>query len=401
MSIHRLTINYRDVIPATNETLIEYYCQDLCIRCGSNFEKGKCMKCTEFGQVTIHTKLYRLPLKYPFTKQIYQVKDVKLTNLQQQADDYIMRKIDSDKNILIWAVCGAGKTEITFNVIAKYLNEQKYIAFVIPRRDLLLEIAERLEAQFTDAVIGVISSDVKRNLEAQVYVLTPNQLLRFKDCFALIICDEVDAFPFEEDPRFKYAIQTAQSKGAQVIYLTSTPSEQFLQQDLNTFIIYRRWHGYLLPVPKLRYVNRLLIKLKLIPRVIPKLLSTGRKLLVFVGNIKLGKELNSVLNYRGYKSEFVYANDEERINKITKFKNDEIPILISTTILERGVTFSKINVLVFDADNYTYNLAALVQIAGRVNRKIDDQEGEVIFGFHNKNEVIIKAIKQIEKMNAN
>ncbi len=401
MNINRLTINYYEYLPKTNEKLIEYHCKNYCIRCGSEFEKGICSKCMEFGVITSKTKLYRLPLKYPFIKQNYRVQNVELTDLQKQANDYIMDKINSDKDILIWAVCGAGKTEITFNVIARYLNRQQYIAFVIPRRDLLLEIAERLESQFSEAVVGVISSDVKRNLTAQIYVLTPNQLMRFKDCFSLIICDEVDAFPFEEDPRFKYAVKTAQTKQAKVIYLTSTPSEEFLRKDLNTFIIYRRWHGYLLPVPKLKYVNRLMLKINLIPKVIPNLLSKGRKLLIFVGNIKMGEKLNSVLNYRGYKSDFVHANDEKRINKIARFKKGEITILISTTILERGVTFSGINVLVFDADNYTYNLAALIQIAGRVNRKKDDQEGEVIFAFHSKNEVITRAIKQIEKMNAN
>lgn len=148
MIFFRLTINKLELMPKSNEQLIEYSSDEFCIRCGTKLIKGVCNGCPEFGLVNVDTKFYRYPLMYPFDKTRYEVNNVVLTQLQKQASDYIIEKTKSSKDILIWAVCGAGKTEITFSVIAKYLNEQKYIAFIIPRRDLLMEIAIRLRKQF-------------------------------------------------------------------------------------------------------------------------------------------------------------------------------------------------------------------------------------------------------------
>ncbi len=400
MIFFRLTINYFQNIPKTSEKLLVYQNSQTCIRCGSGFVNEKCTKCTEFGQVSSATKFYRLPLKYPFESKNFIDNKMKLTPLQQEASDFIIRGLTQEKDILIWAVCGAGKTEITFNAIEFYILQKMYVAFVIPRRDLLLEIAKRLEEYFTKIIIGVISSDCKRNKNAQIYVLTPNQLLRFKECFGLIICDEVDAYPFEQDPRFKYAIKTAKvNEQAKVIYLTSTPSELLLNQKLNMFIINRRWHGNMLPVPELLYLNRYCFKLHYLPIKLKEIFKRNRKIMIFVGQIKFGKLVNKILNSYHYNCEFTYANDTMRIKKIESFRNEEFKILITTTILERGVTFNGIDVVVLDADYFTYNTASLIQIAGRVNRNKNDQSGKVFFCFHTPNSSIKTALEIIEKMN--
>ncbi len=52
-------------------------------------------------------------------------------------------------------------------------------------------------------------------------------------------------------------------------------------------------------------------------------------------------------------------------------RNEELDFLITTTILERGVTFPGIDVIVLKADDEIFSAAALVQIAGRVGRNSD------------------------------
>lgn len=46
-------------------------------------------------------------------------------------------------------------------------------------------------------------------------------------------------------------------------------------------------------------------------------------------------------------------------------RKGELDFLLCTTILERGVTFTDIDVLVLGAEDRTFTEAALVQISGR------------------------------------
>lgn len=73
--------------------------------------------------------------------------------------------------------------------------------------------------------------------------------------------------------------------------------------------------------------------------------------------------------------------------------------LVTTTILERGVTFPAIDVLVIGADDRIFSTSALVQIAGRAGRASDHPTGFVGFwgsAFANN---IRAAIHQIRQMN--
>ena len=56
-----------------------------------------------------------------------------------------------------------------------------------------------------------------------------------------------------------------------------------------------------------------------------------------------------------------------------------ISLLVTTTILERGVTISNVAVAVLGAENPVFDEAALVQISGRVGRDRKFPEGEICF----------------------
>ncbi|CAI2573905.1 ComF operon protein 1 [Apilactobacillus kunkeei] len=73
--------------------------------------------------------------------------------------------------------------------------------------------------------------------------------------------------------------------------------------------------------------------------------------------------------------------------------------LITTTILERGVTFPGIDVIVFGAEDEVFSTSSLVQIAGRVGRKLDRPTGEVLFLAEENTLAIKSAINQIKYMN--
>ena len=84
---------------------------------------------------------------------------------------------------------------------------------------------------------------------------------------------------------------------------------------------------------------------------------------------------------------------------IDRFRKGKYKFLVTTSVLERGVTVKNLQVIVFDADNKVYDSGTLVQIAGRVGRKKDAPEGEVLFLAKTKTKDMEEAIKNIEKSN--
>ena len=72
---------------------------------------------------------------------------------------------------------------------------------------------------------------------------------------------------------------------------------------------------------------------------------------------------------------------------------------MTTVVLERGVTVKDLQVIVCNADHSIYDKHALIQIAGRVGRKKDAPEGEVIFLAKKLTRAIQDTISDIEKSN--
>ena len=72
----------------------------------------------------------------------------RLTEAQEKASSDILRAYKSGKNVLVYAVCGAGKTELVYKVIEYTLQKGGKVGFAIPRRDVVIELAKRLTEAF-------------------------------------------------------------------------------------------------------------------------------------------------------------------------------------------------------------------------------------------------------------
>lgn len=301
----------------------------------------------------------------------------KLTMLQYAASRFLIINYQNNCDGLIVAVCGAGKTEMCFPLFSSQIKSKK-IAFAIPRIDICNQIYTRLCTQYGDDSIGLHHGTKQINLDANLLVLTTNQLLKYKHYFDLIIIDEVDAFPFDVDPTFYLGVTASLNTGS-IFYLTSTPSPRLLAMNLPTFTIYKRWHNYPLPSPILIHNSNYLILSKRLKRIINR---RNRKLLIFVATITKGLKFSTVLNKQKIEHNFSYSTHPKRAQILSSFTSSpNNQILLTTTILERGVTFNDIDVLIIDSDDDFYTTAALVQIAGRVNRKLEYQNGAVYFSY--------------------
>ncbi len=80
-------------------------------------------------------------------------------------------------------------------------------------------------------------------------------------------------------------------------------------------------------------------------------------------------------------------------------RDGELDCLVTTTILERGVTFANIDVIVLGADDGVFSTAALVQIAGRAGRKATYPTGLVQFFADSQTQPIKEARRQIRFVN--
>ena len=87
------------------------------------------------------------------------------------------------------------------------------------------------------------------------------------------------------------------------------------------------------------------------------------------------------------------------MQQVQAFRDRELTILISITILERGVTFPCVDVFVVEANHKLFTKSSLIQIGGRVGRSMDRPTGQLIFFHDGINRSIKKATKEVKEMN--
>lgn len=334
-----------------------------------------------------------------------------LSELQRQAAEKLAAAVQRKQSFLIWAVCGAGKTEILFPAVEKALLNGLRLAIATPRTDVVRELFPRFRKAFPTVPISALYAGSRdRTPLAPLVVTTTHQLLRYRDYFDVVIIDEVDAFPFDYDPMLAYAVKKSAKPDAPFIYLSATPppalKKEFLSGRLQGMKISRRFHGHPLPVPQSRWMGnwRKKVKQGCIPSSflhwVMEKASGNRQLFIFVPSIALLKQLTPLLKSKSQTSiEGVHAEDPERHEKIMLFRQGAIQILVTTTILERGVTVSGVEAAVFGADDPVFDERALVQISGRVGRDPAIPGGEIIFFHYGRTLEMVRAKRHIQQMN--
>src|SRR5690606_35952038 len=99
-------------------------------------------------------------------------------------------------------------------------------------------------------------------------------------------------------------------------------------------------------------------------------------------------------------ADYVHSRDPRRDQKIEAFREGRTRLLVSTTVLERGITVPGAQVVVlFASDDRVYDARNLVQMAGRVGRSAQRPGGLVYFIGHRRTPAVARAIAQIRSMN--
>lgn len=346
-----------------------------------------CRKCLgfqgkKFEKTTVNVCKQEPFLKYPLTKD------------QQKISDELIAKLDVDNKILIKAVCGAGKTEIVTKIIANTLNNQERVGFIIPRKDLIIEIGKRLQSIFPLCKVVQVYGGHTRHLKGDIVVCTAHQAYRYCKAFALIIIDEIDAFPYKGNELLKkLVLQTSYNK---VVMMSATPSLEE-EQENKVLRLMKRFHGKPLPVPKI-IIDSLLFNYWKLKKKIQAYIKEGKPVFIYVPTILNGYKLEKKL-IKKFKCIFVYSGRIDRHEVIEKIRKRGYEVVITTTILERGVTFPNLQVIVYNANHHVFTKEILVQIAGRVGRNINYPNGDVIFMAVKSSQAMKEAKKEIIQSN--
>ena len=174
-----------------------------------------------------------------------------LSKDQKKLSEQIVANYKQNIDTLVNAVCGAGKTELIYAVMAYCLSMGKTVAFAVPRRDVVIELVQRIHMVFPNNSIVSVYGGHTEKLIADIVVLTTHQLYRYDKYFDLIILDEIDAFPFKDNKLLQSMFFRA-IKG-NIIMMSATPSkdviEYFNGNDKQILELNTRFHRHPLPVP--------------------------------------------------------------------------------------------------------------------------------------------------------
>ena len=355
-----------------------------------------CRNCITFGQVRVNQQAPTL-ITFNHASSIYYDLSYDLSVKQQEIASEVLTAIHQKKHVLIQAVCGSGKTELVYPCICDSLNRQLNVGFACPRKDLAIELHERLSNQLKNVEIGLVYGGHTTELYKPLVVLTTHQLYRYWQYFDVLIIDEVDAFPFYGNTQL-YQMAVASNRGSFVMLSATSfegaPPKGFVKLTLN-----RRYHNHDLPIPKLVWLPDYLSMIYLYYGV-KKCLQKDQLVMVFGPTIRDLQKLKRFFDGVHLPCDLVHSNSHQISCVLEQFRNKSNRVLLTTTLLERGVTFENVQVFVYRANHRVFSTSTLIQIAGRVGRKPNYPSGLVVFIGRHISKEMKACVKHIRQKNA-
>lgn len=319
-----------------------------------------------------------------------------LSSEQKELSDRLINNYEHGINSLVYAVCGSGKTEICLSLIEYCVSKGFKVGFAVPRRSVCYELYCRFRNIFRKNKVISVYGGHHRVIEGDIVCLTTHQLFRYPNYFDLLIMDEIDAFPFKGDEVLQNMFERSIKRN--YVLLTATPTDELLKEfskpGKDLLKLFVRFHHNPLPVPKVVLGNDFNIHYKLIKQ-LKTFLDENKQVFIFVPTIDESIKLSRLLKIFFRKGTYVNSKRDDNEEIIEDFREKKYQYLVTTAVLERGITMKNLQVIVFHADSYIYDDHALVQIAGRVGRKKDAPEGEVIYIGKEKTKHMERAISDI------
>jgi len=334
-----------------------------------------------------------------------------LFKLRDYQKDIVNQVINTEMSILVQLPTGGGKTKIAREIIKLAIKEDLQVLFVVPR-DILMDQA------ITDfEEIGLkpykLHGDNLQYHNEKVIVSILNTVYKKTDLFPdIIIIDEIH-YGYE-------GIMIEQLKSntkSRLIGLSATPYDKYGKKlrgfdrvidkyDLkymieNKFLVDIECHvlthinNFEKDLKKIKIndgdydINELSsvvcndkLILNIVRDSIP-FIEKSKKAIVFAVDINHAEALNKVYKMESIKSGVVHSNMEKESStgEIDKFKNDEIKVLISVSMLTIGFDVPETDLAILARPTKSQNLYK--QMVGRVLRKPDGKTHAVLLDAGN------------------
>ena len=344
-----------------------------------------------------------------------------LTNAQKRAINDIKKDLSSENvtNRMIQGDVGCGKTMVAAISCFIAINNGYQAAIMAPTAILATQHYEELKKYFEKLDINVAlitSASTKKQKEEIAKKLENGEIdlligthailednIKFKN-LAFVVTDEQHRFGVNQ--RLKL---TNKGSSTETIVMSATPIPRslalMLYGDLDLSIIDEMPIGRI-PVKtcvaseyQTKKVNEFIIKQ----------INNKRQVYVVCPLVEDSEtlELNSVESvyelykneyFKDYRVSFIHGkmNSKEKDKIMQSFKNGEIDILISTSVIEVGISVQNATLIVIeDADRF--GLASLHQLRGRVGRS--NLESYCILKTKNKSSASRERLKIMEETN--
>lgn len=344
-----------------------------------------CRKCIHFGgkQADSFFEIYDEASVEPHL-------NFELTVYQQRIAQQLIKAL-AESDVVLEAVCGAGKTEMVLEVIRHHLLGGMRIGWAIARRQVVLELRERLAAIFPGLKVIAVCEGHTNDLRGDLVLCTTHQLYRYRGQFDLLILDEADAYPFADDVVLNGIART--SCRGRLLYMSATMNKTLLR-----LVKSGQCKTLYLPLrPSLRPLNIPTVILRFRWLCFLELLRQLRQIeescLIFVGSIAQCIQLS-----RRLRCDCLHSRSKSKEEIIADFRRGKRTRLVATTILERGVTFSDISVIVYGCEQEVFSPSVLIQIAGRVQRGLS-VKGQCIFIGSRYSTGVARCIKNLRRAN--
>jgi len=345
----------------------------------------------------------------------------KLTKAQLRVLEEIDKDMESEKamNRLLQGDVGSGKTIVAIIAAYKAVKSGYQMAIMAPTSILATQHLESFEAIFykygikCELLLGSTTKKKKedilerlKNGEIDILIGTHSLLeenVVFKN-LGLVVTDEQHRFGVRQRSTI-----ASKGKNPDVLVMTATPIPRtlalILYGDLDISIIDE------LP-PNRKKIDTFAVRKSMEERVnnfIKKQIDEGRQAYIVCPLVEENEEINakSVLElaekykieiFKEYKVEYLHGKmrPKEKDNIMEKFKNKEIDILISTTVIEVGVNVPNSNIMVIE-NAERFGLAQLHQLRGRVGR--GEYKSYCILKYEGNSEVIRKRMQVMQDTN--
>jgi transcription-repair coupling factor (superfamily II helicase) len=318
----------------------------------------------------------------PMQKEFEDAFEYELTADQATAIEEVKKDMEDSKPMdrLLCGDVGFGKTEVAIRAAFKAVNDDKQVAYLCPTTVLSFQHFDTFKKRFNDFPVRVellnryIPEDRQRKIlqdlkEGRVDILIGTHRILSKDIeykdLGLLIIDEEQRFGVEHKEKIKQL-----KNSIDVLSLSATPIPRTLQMSL----IGIRGLSTLDTPPSNRYPVQTYVVHKnenLVKEVIMRELERNGQVFYLYNNVEmiysLARKLQRDLPYARIGVAHGQMDRKQIEDIMYRFYQNEINVLICTTIIETGLDIPNANTIIVD-NAQNFGLSQLYQIKGRVGR---------------------------------